>query len=303
MIVFDESVAHCSNHSSFFNGCSDCEIYLLYQATFEVRLQKDLRMGIHPLEIKPGQPGPKLQLVQQQTARKVFIFLNNASLDVSNAIGKKAAELNKFTKDENDALLLAGYASILWKDLTAEIVSDLLAAQEQGGIDALSQLDIHTPAAEEAVNMAAARYAADRSAEMIGKKWEDGQLVDSPKARYVISDTTMDDLRDIIKEALDHDLPVSGLQDAVKTAKTFSRERAELIAKTEIAMAQVQGHLNTWKNSGKIKSVNVVLSDTHKLEDQCDSYASSGPYLIHEVPQIPLHPNCSCSIIAAELAA
>lgn len=299
-VDYDINVAHCSNHSSFYSGCGDCAVSHLFQLTSESKMQKVERVGVHSLEILPGQPGPKLQLVRQQLARKLHIFLTNAASDVSKTLENS---LHKASDDEKitEELFIAAFASIAWLELVDAITSDLYEALKIGVADGLAQLEIASVKMQQSADELATKYATMRSAEMIGKKWVDGKLADNPNARYVVSDTTRDDLKDIIQLAAEKNMSLDKLKKEIQTAGTFSKARAELIAKTEIAMAQVKGNLYIWKQSGKVKSVSLITSHDHSLRDECDETKARGPFLIEKAPFVPIHPRCECGLEVYEL--
>lgn len=293
--IFDQDRAHCSNHYHWSSGCPDCDRYLLYQEKYETKLEK-LLISTHPLEIKPGDPGPKLQLIRQQATRKIFVFLQNASSDVVKAVNKRVKEFNKISDAEKrSALLAAAYMAIDWGDFIKEITLDLMEASKSGIMNGLEQLAV-TRSTEE-IDKEALDYSNIRTAEMVSKKWDKGKLVDNPGARYSIAETTNDDLHDIIENVLSNNL-LSKIEEEIIESGIFGRKRAELIAKTEIAMAQSRGNLDTWKRSNLIKSVNIVVSPGHDVTDLCDEHIAKNPWSINEVPELPLHPNCSCSLEA-----
>lgn len=304
-VIADLEEGHCSNHTYHSNGCDDCMIAALFTVTEKASdwLYKAARTDIHPLEIKPGQPGPKLQLIRSQMTRKVFVFLTNAKSKVVKALRKEAKEFKNDTIEDADALFNTVFSSIEWDDLSTDVVSDLLAAGNDGASDGFNQLNVKAEH-EDDIDSIASKYATYRAVEMIGKKWSKGDagtLVDNPDAKFVISDTTKDDLHDIIHRAAGSNTSILALEALIVAAGIFSLARAELIAKTEIALAQANAHLDAWKKVGKIKLVNVVLSHAHLGPDLCDFISEEGPYTLESLPLIPVHPNCGCSIEVVEV--
>jgi hypothetical protein len=302
--VFDALVAHCSHHVYWMNGCADCTLARKYQEeqdeAYEYFEKEAITIGIHPLEILPGSPSPKLQLIRQQSIRKLYVFLVNSQTNVVKALQKKFKDFNKAEPDKR-YMLATAMAGIIWSDLVDTISSDLLEAVEIGTFDGITQLELSDGAINESAKKLASDYAKARSAEMIGKKWVDDELVDNPNARYVISDTTRDDLQDLIGQAFDQKQTISQLEEAIYNSGIFTRTRAELIAKTELAMAQARGNLAIWKQSGIVKTVDIILSPNHDVEDLCDTTASNGPYHISKAPELPLHPRCECGLKVIEL--
>jgi len=154
------------------------------------------------------------------------------------------------------------------------------------------------------VNQFSLSFARQRAAEMVGKKWVDGELVDNPNADWVISDATRDELRDIIGDIYSGDLNPSDLQDTIQNAGAFSEDRAKLIARTELQNANAQGTLAGFKAARDtgikvLKSwypdetaCEICLENADDGDIDLDSDFSSGD----DAP--PAHPACGCSIIS-----
>ena len=139
---------------------------------------------------------------------------------------------------------------------------------------------------------------------MIGKKWVDGVLVDNPEAEWVITGATRDEIRGIVSDYLSNNIELKDLSGAIQDAGVFSDERADLIARTEVAAANNQGTLESLKAARSI-GVNrkkiwypdaeacPICSDNADqgaidLDDDFDS-GDDAP---------PAHPNCECRLIS-----
>ena len=72
----------------------------------------------------------------------------------------------------------------------------------------------------------AVEWARSRAAEMVGKKWVDGELVDNPTAKWVIEDSTRDDLRKMITQAIDEGWSTGRLGNEIEDA--FGRNESAL---------------------------------------------------------------------------
>lgn len=307
-IVADRESNHCSVHTFYASGCTDCtNAALLRELTFKkgaplpsILWKAHLTHATHPLAITPSVPSAKIQMVRQQFDAVLNIFLTNSAIKAAKAAGRKAYELKKADIDDEQAIYDAALNEIYWDDIIADTVVALTEAASQGVSDATSQLGVEVNA--EQAKQLAVEYAKTRAASMVGKKITSEGIIDNPSAQWAISNTTRDDLQDIISEALDKNVTIAELEDSIRTAGTFSAARATMIAKTEIAMAQVRTNLNIWKSSGIVKTVNVVLSADHKQEDNCDLVAGAGPYAIATVPLLPLHPSCLCGYQAIEIS-
>jgi hypothetical protein len=150
------------------------------------------------------------------------------------------------------------------------------------------------------VNQEAVDYAHGRAAEMVGRKLVDGKLIDNPDAKYAITDTTRDGLRKLIKTAEVEGKSVQQLTNEIRTSALFSKDRARLIAQTELSFADSNGNLIAWKASGVVAGKKSILGNEHKLCDQCDANAKAGVIgLDASFPSghqcTPFHPLCACS--------
>ena len=70
-------------------------------------------------------------------------------------------------------------------------------------------------------------------AEMVGKRWVDGELVDNPNAEWRIDEATRDEIRSVIEKGLNDNIGHDAIADAIREAGAFSEDRAEMIANTE----------------------------------------------------------------------
>jgi len=114
--------------------------------------------------------------------------------------------------------------------------------------------------------------------------------------------TTDDAMRSLIGRAVDDGMSPDELSDAVLDLGAFGEARAEMIARTELAFAHVQGNKAGWAQSGQVVGKRAVLGDLHDVEDICDEAADAGVVGLDEefVPGAgdpPFHPNCICDIV------
>ena len=293
--------AHCSNHQFWMNGCNDCSLInlLAEQSDFESYFAKS---DIVPLEIRIKDPNPRFQLIRQQLARVFAMFFAKAKKKAVAAALTKTREFVKFGKTEQltekqkEAIILAAYTAIRWNELIDGVTTDLLAAAQSGAAEGLIQVQDSSEETVAKVNDFSQEYARNRAAEMIGKKYEEDTLVENPTAKFVIANTTKDDLRDVIEQSFEKQETLTELQERILNAATFSDLRSQLIATNEVALAQVAGNLVAWKN--QVSKVAIRLSDDHTVYDQCDLLVENGPYDINHVPLIPSHPHCHCVLYA-----
>lgn len=152
------------------------------------------------------------------------------------------------------------------------------------------------------VHERAVDYARDRSAELVGMKWVDGDLVPNPRAEYQIDESTREMLRHIVRDAMEEGRSNDFLADALADIYAFSDQRAETIARTETAKADVQGTLAGYRELGVRRKEWLVgagcCEDCQTLEGAVvgldDQFtAESG----ERADGAPLHPNCRCDVL------
>lgn len=312
-VVANIEDAHCSNHIAWMNGCSDC-LAISYLKTFDPDQFEKLQLPkrkfsakmlwkgnfLAPLEIKLANPTPKIQLIRQQLARALAVFFAKEKKKAAKNASEKYQEMNKITSEEKKAAIAyAAFQAIEWELLISAVEADLLAAAQEGAQTAITQLGIIDVSLESSVNAKIQEYAKQRSAEMIGKAFVNNQIVEDSAAKFVISETTKEDLEDLVEVALDKNESIEQLRERILNAVTFSDARAQLISRNEASLAQVAGSLAVWKSSGQVSRVGIRLSDAHVDVDECDELAATS-YEINSVPVIPVHPNCQCTIYAIE---
>lgn len=298
----DVEKGHCSNHTYHSSGCPDCWTSALFTSVASL-CGKVIPYQLGALrkrtaKVENNGQDPKLQLIQQQLSRVFAIFFAGAKHDAAKAAVKKVKQLTKAEVSTDEEIALAAFLAIEWAKLYDAVKIDLFGAVQAGIDNALTQESYAIGTRKEMLKYADA-YASARAAEMIGKKVVNDKLVDNSNAVFVISKTTEDDLNDIVDRAMKSDLTMEQLEQRIVSAGTFSDMRAKLIAKNEVALAQVKGALVVWKHIG-VKQVNVVLSNRHVVPDQCDKHSAGSPYDIDKVPMIPSHPNCECSLEVVE---
>jgi len=116
-----------------------------------------------------------------------------------------------------------------------------------------------------------------------------------------ISDTTREDLRSLITESVGEGQSAADLADQIEDSFAFSPQRAETIARTELAEAHVQGNLQGWRDTGAVSQKRWIVgggccSDCDEMDGAVvdldeDFETDDGP-----IDGPPLHPNCRCDI-------
>lgn len=188
-----------------------------------------------------------------------------------------------------DAIDIEGFSVDIIDAVTPVITREFKSA----GITAVARLGY--PEDRSIVNHmdeAALEYAQTRGAELIGRT-----------GKHSITDTTRDALRGLISDGIEEGWSSAKLASHFEDSFVMSRDRAEMIARTELAMAHVQGNVEGWKETGEVEKKKWIVSQdevcdicqeldgvTIDLDDDFDG--PDGPL---DAP--PAHPNCRCDIV------
>jgi len=151
-----------------------------------------------------------------------------------------------------------------------------------GAVDGALQLGLDDADSVGGINEAASQYASTRAALSIKD----------------ISDTTEETIQRILAEAFqDPESTIESITEDIDASGIFSPGRAAMIARTEVARAQMQGTMNTWAQLG-VEQVNVLLSEDNPC-DICEEIADDGPYDLTDpvILSFPFHPNCQCTLV------
>lgn len=153
------------------------------------------------------------------------------------------------------------------------------------------------------VNKDSLEYAKDRAAEMVGKAWRDGELVDNPNAQWVITDTTRDEIRMLVERVMRGEMKATDLPAAIRQAGAFSRHRAAMIARTELMAANAQGSLASFfqAQAAGLKVKKVWMTDGEAC-DICVLNEKKGAIKLEKTFPSgdlapPAHPNCECVLV------
>lgn len=242
--------------------------------------------------------------IQDKLQKKFDAVSKDLVKKIRKALAKKVHK-----SDEDDIRKLLGdddFWTSLWIDLPPDIASDLEDAIRTGMAKGLLEADVNISQADviNSFNRLARDNAQSRAAEMVGMKYDsDGDLVPNPRAQYVISDTTRDELRRIITNAFEKDTPLEDIIEAIEDAGSFSSVRAQMIARTEVSRAQAGGTYDVWKKTGVVKTVIWQHSNLPNVCADCLDNAAAGEIDFGKsFPSgdiyPPAHPNCRCVVVA-----
>lgn len=269
---------------------------------------------LEPLPFYLGTANPPIAIL----AGKIAPILSKAGKQAAPQVLKAVkAKIDKFRKadetDEERAARLSGEATDIATSIdlsSIEAVFDitpeeLTAVAAQTGRAALAQIgagnkfELVNQVFDEAVD-----YAQERAAELIGRKWVNGKLVDNPAAEWSIDSATRNEIREIILGGLNGTIKPADITGAITNAGAFSPERAELIARTEIHNAQNRGALDGYKVAAAAGvSVKKAWVADDGACDVCLRNEAVGAIALDK--QFPsgddaptAHPRCECAITA-----
>src|SRR5207237_5973416 len=150
-------------------------------------------------------------------------------------------------------------------------------------------------------NAAIVAWARDHAANLVGKRvLADGTVIDNPNAAYALTDATRELLRGTIAQAFEEAWAVPELRQHLAESYAFSADRAQLIARTEVSRALIQGNVTAWKASGVVEGKAWLLGSDHDRDDLCDENEAVGVIgMDEEFPsgdtEPPAHVNCLVS--------
>jgi hypothetical protein len=232
-------------------------------------------------------------------------FLARQAPIVARALAEKYAAPSKAIRSRDTLLQkldLDNFDLSDWAELVPDVQSILVRTNTDGAGAGLQQLDV-TGGITQQAHEEAAEWAKDRSAELVGMKYDDaGKLVENPDAEWAITDSTRDMLRSDVTRAIDMGLSTDDFADELEGSYAFSTGRAEAIARTEIASADIQGTLIGYRDSGEVSGKELILSSEHgDTPDDCDDAADMGIVPLDDsfggLGDPPFHPNCACDVL------
>lgn len=240
-----------------------------------------------------GQPLAKARIARSRA--KVKAATNAFAKLVGPALagaGKRVAK--SIREGANKAISTTPQARRLIQELTfdelrelapelAEVLSDMAA---DGGEVALAQVIAEVTKDQlSQVNEGAVRYAKQRAAELVTQ----------------LEDSTRELLRASVAQGLEEGWSNDRLAAELEGAYAFSPERAEMIARTETAYADVQGNLEGYRASGVVSGKEWIIAQD-EFCDECNDLNGVVVGLNESFPGDggdgpPLHPNCRCDIL------
>jgi hypothetical protein len=190
-----------------------------------------------------------------------------------------------------DAVSLAGLY-----DVSSAVYEELLEiANDSAQLAVVSVGATDTDGLFDRVYQRAVDFARQRAAQLVSVQGPDN-----------IVGSTRDMIRAVIAQGLEDNIGSSKIADAVQASTAFSAERAELIARTEIANANGAGKLEGWKATG-LTLRKSWLTNAGCCDACADNEAASPIPLDDTFPSGDdaegAHPGCECVTTAEEVPA
>lgn len=237
--------------------------------------------------VKKSASDTKSQAAESHVAEQVAAALELSADEVA-AVAGPAIESGATAQEVValvDQMPLQGLAQ------ASEVLGNAIEANALlGGEHGLTQVNISGGLGmTEQVNQSAVAWSARRSADLITSDGAGGELVDA----------TRNLIRSTIEQATSEGWSTQKLAKALKEHYAFSPQRAMVIARTELAMAESQGNLQAYIASGVVQKKTWILDpDPCPV---CIANAAQGAIpLLQEfqggVMTAPQHPNCRCAI-------
>lgn len=177
-----------------------------------------------------------------------------------------------------------------WDRLATQMLTPLTDAAKAGADAGAAQAGLDAQGVAGTLSDAAAAYARDRGAEMVGRRMlADGTLTDNPNAIWRIDETTRQAIRDIIEKAVAEGWSGAQVADAIRSATTFNEARAEMVARTEVALALNRGSVAGYRAAGRDK---VLIFDGTEFDDPCIEAAGQVWSLDYYEAHPLEHPRC-----------
>lgn len=177
-----------------------------------------------------------------------------------------------------------------------------------GGAVALKQIGIeNTEGLTTLLNERSLSFAERRAAELVGMTnagtKESPEWIPNPSAKWAITDSTREMIRGDVSAAIEEGWSAQHLANQLADENpAFSDYRAEMIARTEIRKADVEGNMTAYKASGIVAGKEWIVGSEHDDDDECSGNHAQGAIPLDESFEsgddaAPAHPNCVCDVL------
>jgi hypothetical protein len=234
---------------------------------------------------------PALNKLEAKIKKTVATFLKAQVQPIAEAIHAAmpptAEKMAKMSSDEAKQLLEA--SNIDWTSLGDDLETILASIAQDGVAQGLAQVGATTTAdLLDQVNEQAVAWAEKHAADLVTK----------------MAETTRAKLRGDLAASIELGMSVQDIAEVIGKDYSFSQERAELIATTERAFADVAGNMIAYRESGVVKGKQWILGSEHEDGAECDCEANAEAGVVDlddNFPSgddaAPAHPRCVCDVL------
>jgi hypothetical protein len=216
------------------------------------------------------------------------------------------AARDALSKADGDSLINRILSTITfgrWKSLSDLFGKRLAIVAKDGAEKALIQVGIDDATEQmlNQINERAVEWANDRAAEMVGMRVENGELVVNPNPEYAITEATREGLRSTVTQAINEGWSNDRLAEAIVDHESFGADRADLVARTETAMADIEGNQIAYEESELVEGKQWLTAAgccskcaaLNRKIVPLDAYFVVGSFRKNP----PLHPRCRCDML------
>jgi uncharacterized protein with gpF-like domain len=213
-------------------------------------------------------------------------FLEALGQHVASVARGLATKLAKGKGDEpsTEDAIASSVESYDWTPLGTAVQPELEQLAKDGAKAALEQVGADVDELLHLANERAVAWAKAHAGELIAQ----------------LKTTTVDQVRDLVAAALEAGASNDVLADDLADLGVFGDDRADRIARTETAIADVRGNLAGWAASGVVASKRWIVGTG--CCEACEELDGVEVPLDEEFPDEggdgpPAHPNCRCDVL------
>lgn len=244
---------------------------------------------------------PQVAAVRAEAEDLIAAFLQEQAAVIAEQI---TGSLNTLAKADGDkaAAIVDSLSFSGWVKLARKLFGLLKRAYREGGLAALLSIGVAPKGKMRQIRSLATAWANHRAAEMVGMRWVGGVLIQNPDAKWQITETTRQMLRGLVENALAEGWSADALKAEIMQHNAFSRSRAAMIARTEIANADMAGTMQGWRQSGLVIGKRWVTVGDDKVSADCVACEQAGAIALDALfpsgrPHPTNHPNCRCDLL------
>ena len=224
----------------------------------------------------------KLRLKLKSATKK---FLKARAPDVIAQVLDARASTQK-SEDRTVDKILAQLKFNEWAILSGDLDGIIEQILKDSGAQALAQVGVSDAEITGLVNDRAVEYAKERGAELVTR----------------ISESTREMLRADVAQALEDGDSNEELAATLEDSYGFSADRAEVIARTETAYADVAGNLEAYRASGVVAEKKWITGEgccdlCDELNGETIGIDEDFEFDGESVDGPPGHPNCRCDVV------